>query len=93
MHRFLLLSALVLSATMISPVVGQAESHDKRYYDRDGKDYHTWNNNEDHAYRAYLQEQHKDYRAFNKVKPADQQDYFKWRHTHSDDALIKVEVK
>jgi hypothetical protein len=93
MHRFLLLSALVLSATMISPVVGLAEQHDKRYYDRDGKDYHTWNNNEDHAYRAYLQEQHKDYRDFNKVKRADQQQYFKWRHTHSDDALLKVEIR
>src|SRR5579864_1488406 len=70
MHRFLILSALALSFTLIGPVVGRAEDanhHDKRYYDRSGKDYHTWNNNEDRAYRSYLQEQHQDYREFNRV--------------------------
>jgi hypothetical protein len=93
MHRFLILSALVVGATMIGPVVGQADPHDKRYYDRDGKDYHAWNSNEDHAYRAYLQEQHKDYRDFNRVKRADQQQYFAWRHQHPDNTLFKVEIK
>jgi hypothetical protein len=94
MHRFLVLSALVLSATMIGPVVGQAaDPHEKRYYDRDGHDYHAWNSNEDHAYRVYLQEQHQNYRDFNKVKRTQQQQYFKWRHTHPDNALLKIEIR
>lgn len=94
MHRFLILSALVLGTTMmVGPVVGQADPHDKRYYDRDGKDYHTWNSNEDHAYRAYLQEQHQDYRDFNKMKRPQQQQYFKWRHTHPDNSLLNIEIK
>ncbi len=53
----------------------------------------TWNNNEDRAYRAYLQEQHQDYRNFNTAKPDQQQQYFKWRHQHPDSTLFKVEVR
>lgn len=96
MKRFLILSALMLSTTLIGPVVaqaGDANHPDKRYYDKGGKDYHTWNNNEDRAYRSYLQEQHQDYRAFNKVKPAQQRQYFNWRHEHPDNTLFKVEIR
>jgi len=96
MHRFLILSALVLSTTLIGPAVALADGgnhQDKRYYDRNGKDYHTWNSNEDRAYRAYLQDQHRDYRAFNKANRNQQQQYFKWRHTHDDKTLFKVEIR
>ena len=95
MHRFLILSALVLSTTLIGPVVARADGNhsEKRYYDRNGRDYHTWNSNEDRAYRAYLQEQHRDYRDFNRVKRGQQQQYFKWRHEHSDKTLFKVEIR
>lgn len=96
MYRFPILSAFVLSAALIAPVVARADDgnhHEKRYYDRDGHDYHTCNSNEDHAYRAYLQEQHRDYREFKRVNRGQQQQYFKWRHTHPDSALIKVEIR
>jgi type III secretory pathway component EscR len=96
MHRFLLLSALVLSATLVAPVMARAQDtnhHDKRYYDRDGHDYHTWNGNEDRAYRSYLQEQHREYREFGSVNRGQQRQYFKWRHEHPDNTLFKVEVR
>ena len=96
MHRFLVLGALVLSTTLISPVIARdydANHQEKRYYDRGGKDYHTWNDNEDRAYRSYLQEQHRDYRDFNKVKRSQQQQYFTWRHQHPDNALFKIEIR
>jgi hypothetical protein len=94
MKRLLILSALVLSTTMIGPVAARAGApQEKRYYDKSGKDYHTWNDNEDHAYRTYLTEQHRDYRDFNKVNKGQQQEYFKWRHQHPDNALVKVEIK
>jgi len=95
MRRFLIFSAFVLSATLIGPVVAPAQDnhHEKRYYDREGHDYHTWNNNEDHAYRVYLQEQHRDYREFNRVNRGNQQLYFRWRHTHPDNALVNVEIR
>jgi Ni/Co efflux regulator RcnB len=96
MRRLTILSALVLSATLICPAAARADDRnhqDKRYYDRDGHDYHTWDSNEDHAYRVYLQEQHRDYREFNRANRGQQQQYFKWRHTHPDSALIKVEIR
>ncbi len=93
MHRFQILSGLLLGAALLVPVAVSAADHDKKYYDRDGKDYHQWNGQEDRAYRVYLGEQHQNYVAFNKVKPAQQQVYFKWRHEHPDDTLFKVEIK
>ena len=94
MKRFLILGALALSATLIGPVAARAGApQEKRYYDKSGKDYHTWNSNEDRAYRSYLTEQHRDYRDFNKVNRGQQQEYFKWRHQHPDNALVKVEIK
>ena len=95
MYRYLILSALVMSAALVAPVVARAEDnhHEKRYYDRNGRDYHTWNNNEDRAYRQYLVEQHRDYREFHGVKRNQQQEYFSWRHTHPDTTLFKVEVR
>ena len=96
MYRFPILCGFVLSAALIAPVVARADDgnhHEKRYYDRDGHDCHTCNSNEDHAYRAYLQEQHRDYREFKRVNRGQQQQYFKWRHTHPDSALIKVEIR
>jgi hypothetical protein len=96
MHRFLVLSALVLSAALIGPAVARAgdpNHQDKRYYDKAGKDYHAWNSNEDHAYRAYLQDQHREYRDFGKINRGQQQEYFKWRHGHPDDSLVKVEIR
>ena len=94
MHRFLILSAFVLSASFLVPVVARADDHhEKRYYDRNGKDYHTWNNNEDRAYRQYLGEQHRDCRDFNRTNRSQQQQYFTWRHTHPDNTLFKVEIR
>ena len=94
MNRSLILSVLFVGATLIAPVAVRAEDHhDKRYYDRDGRDYHTWNNQEDRAYRVYLGEQHRDYRDFGRVKVVQQREYFRWRHQHPDSALFKIEIR
>jgi hypothetical protein len=69
MHRLLILSAFALSTALIAPVAARADDRnqqEKRYYDRNGHDYHTWNSNEDRAYRQCLGEQHSDYRDFNR---------------------------
>lgn len=71
MLRFLILSALFAGATLMAPVTTRAdEHHDKRYYDREGHDYHTWDNNEDRAYRAYLGEQHQESRVRESESPS-----------------------
>ena len=94
MRRFLILSAFFASFALTAPVALRADDHhDKRYYDRDGRDYHTWDDHEDRAYRVYLGEQHRDYREFHRVKPVQQREYFRWRHEHPDGVLFKVEVR
>ena len=93
MKNFLIFSGFLLG-TLVAPVVVTAADHaDKRYYDKNGHDYHTWNSNEDRAYRSYLGEQHQDYREFKTVKPAQQQQYFTWRHAHPDSTLFKVDIR
>ena len=93
MRRFQILGGLLLGAALIVPVAVSAADHEKKYYDRDGKDYHTWNAQEDRAYHAYVGEQHQQYREFKKVKRVHQQEYFKWRHEHPDNTLFKVEIR
>jgi hypothetical protein len=97
MHRFLILSAFAVSTVLITPVVAQRvddnNHQDRRYYDKSGKDYHTWNNNEDRAYRTYLEQQHRDYNDFGRAKRGRQQEYFKWRHQNPDNTLFKVEIR
>jgi hypothetical protein len=63
----------------------------KRYYDTEEKDYHVWNDQEDRAYRLYLQENHRDYVEFPKVKTTEQREYWRWRHGHPDSVIIKSE--
>jgi len=94
MRRFLILTAFFAGAILTAPVAMRADDHhDKRYYDRHAHDYHTWDSQEDRAYRVYLGEQHRDYREFNRVKAAQQREYFKWRHEHPDHLLFKLEIK
>ena len=90
MHRYL--SALVLSAALLTPVAITAAKDDddhrhrvKRYYDKDNRDYHEWNEREDSAYRRYLQEQHRENRDWAKANRKQQREYWKWRHEHRDD--------
>ena len=94
MRRFSILIAFFVAATVIAPVALRADDHrERRYYDRDGRDYHAWNGQEDRAYRIYLAEQHREYREFQREKSARQRAYFRWRHDHPDHVLFKVEVR
>jgi hypothetical protein len=93
MRRFLILSGFLLGAALIAPLVVNADDHDRRYYDRDHRDYHEWNTREDRAYRVYLGEQHRNYREFSRETRYRQGHYFRWRHRHPDSTLFRVEVR
>ncbi|HEV3197613.1 MAG TPA: hypothetical protein VGZ73_06885 [Bryobacteraceae bacterium] len=83
MRRYL--GALLLSAMLIAPVVIRADDrHDKRYYDRDRRDYHEWNEREEQAYRRWLQERRHEYRDWGRTSRKEQREYFRWRHEHPD---------
>lgn len=96
-HRFV--TSVFLAAALLAPPGimaaygphgqdGREEHHQReeqrRYYDREHKDYHHWDDSEDHAYRNYLAEQHREYREFSRNTRARQQAYWNWRHEHPD---------
>jgi Ni/Co efflux regulator RcnB len=95
MKRYL--SVLVLGAAMIGSAALSAQDKDRdrdqhnnglhkgqRYYDKNGKDWHDWNDNETRAYQKYLQEHRKKEHDFAKAKSRERDDYYKWRHDHPD---------
>jgi hypothetical protein len=82
MKHFLILSVLLMGASVVAPVAALADDRhgERRYYDKAHRDYHYWNEGEDRQYRAYLVEQHRAYVPF--VKYRHRQEYFKYHHEH-----------
>jgi len=94
------LSYLVLTAALIAPVAlgtraaaqddkrrDESQHNDRkqaRVYDRKHKDYHDWNDSEDRSYRAYLGQNHVEYRDYSKLNHNKQDQYWNWRHSHPD---------
>ena len=87
-NRFI--SSLFLAAALAAPVAmmaapgPQAVGIQVRVYDRDHKDYHNWDDNENRAWGVYLTQNHKrphEYKAANKKE---QSSYWNWRHSHPD---------
>jgi hypothetical protein len=93
-----ILSSMLLMGALAAPLGLQAQERDdhnkdrddhaqqQRIYDRDHKDYHNWNGDEDRMYRQWYTESHngKEYREYNKLKHKDQTAYWNWRHQHGD---------
>ena len=84
------ISSLVLATAIVVPTAIMAGARPQegsvqvRIYDRNHRDYHNWDDHEDHAYRGYLQERHKDYREYDKQNNREQKRYWNYRHTHPD---------
>jgi hypothetical protein len=84
------LSTMALAAALAAPAgismmtSLQAQAVQVKIYDRDHKDYHVWDDNEDKAYRGYLSDQHQTYRPYAKMKKSDQSKYWAYRHEHPD---------
>jgi hypothetical protein len=98
MPRFL--KAALLGATFIIPMTimttPQALRADpqtaRTYHDKQHNDDHEWNGHEDQAYHMYAKQNHRKAREFSKLNDRDQQNYWNWRHEHSD-ALLKIDVR
>jgi hypothetical protein len=56
----------------------------KRYFDQGHNDWHVWDENEDRAYRTFMNGRHWPYREITELLPRDQQRYWDWRHQHPD---------
>jgi len=82
--------SLFLAAAIVEPalVVAEAKAQEAnvqvRLYDRDHRDYHNWDDREDHAYRRYLVEHHRSYRTYQRQHYRVQRHYWNWRHSHPD---------
>jgi len=87
MNRYL--TALFISAALAGSAPVRADDHHsdsqtKRYYDKDARDYHEWNQNENQVYHQYVTDNHKRDRDFSRTTRTEKKDYFKWRHDHPD---------
>jgi hypothetical protein len=88
-----LLGAALMVPTTMAPIALRAQDHTARtYHDKQHNDDHQWNGQEDKAYRIYAKQNHRKYGDFSRLKEGDQQNYWNWRHEHSD-ALLKIEIK
>ena len=65
-----LAGAVAAPALLVSPATAQEVN--VRVYDRDHRDYHNWDDHENGAYRRYLEENHRDYREYNRLSRRDQ---------------------
>ncbi len=96
MARFLnsvLLCAALMAPIALAPTALQAQDRNARsYHDKQHNDDHQWNGQEDKAYRIYAKQNHQKYKDFSKLKEEDQQNYWGWRHEHSDD-LLKITIR
>jgi hypothetical protein len=85
---FFLTAALAATASISSAATPQdnerRDDNRVRYYDRDHRDYHNWDDNEDRSYRVYLGERHREYHPFVEVNHRQQRAYWNWRHSHPD---------
>jgi hypothetical protein len=98
---FRMAGSLILAGAIAAPIAMQAQDHDRddkdrdrdrnrnnnaRIYDREHRDYHTWNNDEDGRYRQWYTNTYngREYRDYNRLHKKDQQQYWNWRHSHGD---------
>jgi hypothetical protein len=88
LRKNLFLGSLFLSAALLAPMAMQARATPQavsvKVYDSGHKDYHQWDDHEDHAYAQYRVEHPKVKVEFNKASKRQQKDYWNWRHAHPD---------
>ena len=80
-----ILAAAFLGGILFTPMTLPVRADEHRYYDRDHKDYHEWNEAEERAYRHWLtEERHREYHDWKHANARERRDYWRWRHDHMD---------
>jgi hypothetical protein len=81
MMRSIMLVLMLAFATAWTGCIHRAP----RYYDSYYNDYHKWNDSEVDHYHQWTHETHRDPDIeFRKLSQDEQEDYWKWRHTHEN---------
>jgi hypothetical protein len=55
-----------------------------RVYDRNHRDYHNWDDRENHAWGVYLTNNHQRHYEYSRANRRQQDQYWAWRHSHPD---------
>ena len=88
-HRYLasffLTAALAAPLSLMAMPTPQEAGVQVRVYDKQHKDYHNWDDNENRAWNQYLTENHRDAHEYSKSNKKEQSQYWTWRHAHPDD--------
>ena len=91
MHRsYHYIASLLLTAALAGPVslmaapLPQEARVQVRVYDKQHKDYHNWDDNENRVWGQYLTENHKSPHEFSKANKSEQSQYWNYRHAHPD---------
>lgn len=79
-----LLATALIASMLVVPAPAKADDRPRRYYDRDRRDRHTWDDREDRAYRQWIVERRRAQRDFHRLKKHEQREYWRWRHEHRD---------
>jgi hypothetical protein len=85
---FRYISPLLLAVSFATPAVIFAapapQEAQVRVYDRSHKDYHNWDDRENHAWGVFLTTNHRDAHEYAKSNRKEQSKYWNWRHSHPD---------
>jgi hypothetical protein len=79
-----LVAALATPVTIMAVPAPQDDREHKRVYDRDHKDYHHWDDNENRAWGQFLTENHRESHEYAKSNKKEQSEYWNYRHSHPD---------
>jgi hypothetical protein len=96
MRRYITLALLTVALGV--PAL-KADDHERdrvkvqRYYDRDHRDWHDWNDNEGRAYRYYLQQQKLREIEWRRANRRQQLEYWRWRHSNPDNVIFRLDVR
>jgi len=81
---FLLAAALATPAVIMATPASNDDGVQVRVYDGRHKDYHNWDDRENHAWGIYLTNNHKKNHEYKDSKKREQSNYWNWRHAHPD---------
>lgn len=82
---FLLMAALAAPIGLGASPLQDDHRDDHRVYDREHKDYHDWDDHENRLYLQWEKAKHRTHHEFSKLSRKTQDEYWEWRHSHSDD--------
>jgi hypothetical protein len=79
-----LTAAFALPTSLLAAPAAQEARVQVRVYDKQHKDYHNWDDNENRAWGQYLTDNHRNSHEFSKSNKKEQSQYWNWRHAHPD---------